>query len=1426
MCRESTYDFTTKRVAWTAWEKISSDVDKSYVDIHLATKVDKVQGKGLSTNDYTNTEKTKLAGIESGANKTIVDGSLSTISVNPVQNKIVSSELNIKANKAYVDNQLATKVNKVDGKELSSNDFTDEEKTKLSTVESGANRTVVDTSLSNTSSNPVQNKIINDALLGKANAAHTHTFSQILEKPTTLKGYGITDAEVKGASNTALASANSYTDNKIAGLINGAPETLDTLKEIADAIKKNKSVVDALNQAIGTKATKDEFTAHSTNTDIHINSEERIKWNDSYNKRHTHTNKSVLDYTTASYTTEEKAKLAGIEINANKTIVDTELSSTSTNPVQNKIVTAKLNTKVDKISGKGLSANDYTTEEKNLVATISSKASEKYVDENILQLVKQRTSFVTPCFADCNSTHEAKCNSITLNGDEFGFGFKTIFSVTIKIANNLSLLNHEPTYLHIKDLFGNSIGVSMNGVKQMLNLGKYATWFFDSAINTSGAPIVLSLHTTNVASNASDSNSVKIIAHVNKSYGMKDSGVTDENGIYHTNWTPALGINIVNLSAIYPQIKELQKYRMAYATSELPDLSTTSHKANIKEICINQNVMGISLVNSVSIMVASDSAYSGALQLRIHDYNNDLITESNNKVNLSQNLGKYVTWYFTPFQLISDATYRFSVWDTLNKKRIMRLHVANGKNEGITCYDQNDSPHTDYCPAFGINISAIVADDLNKSVKEVNLALGKEILTNSNSINNLVESMEGVLSDIEQIKDNIEIVDSTVIELKESELGISSNTTLIEEAIIDVYPGEYSGGKLSTEITLNAGQKITSTTDNILALTVFSKNVTGIIKHRVLQVGKINYTANKQMSVYICYHPQLNPTRVKVKDITQLEEQLIQKADTEYVNAQVKILGTSLETKVDKVSGKGLSANDYTTEEKNLVAAVPTKADKTYVDTQLAKKVDNVTGKGLSTNDYTTEDKNLVTTIPSKASKEYVNNKISPKADKSYVDTQLANKVNKLEGKELSTNDYITEDKNLVATIPNKADKTYVDTQLSMKVDKVTGKGLSTNDYTTEEKTKLAGVATGANKTIVDTELNITSTNPVQNKVVTTKLNDIDLTLENQLNQVYEATTDLSSRLTDVENIVGIKGTYTSTTLASNMFIQNAENFLAEDGFSTTISSTPDPYAQLPVSKDTINLTKGSIITTNSSCFLVRDEGSNVVSTLVRNNIIKYEATEDMIVRLVAYDVYFPIEYTVMSVIDNIKGNINSINNNINSINSNISDINSSKASTTYVDNQFNSAKTYTNTAKREIYDSIRVGSIFSNIDQLQVGNTIDPYAIYVGEASSQFGGVYLPMNYYIDNTNKKLFLYDNSTDKYITAKWNENLSTWMITSIDEGLPYNNLAVDTPGCPYVLSATGLIYYLYNIYDDAGRWYNELKGRIDTLESRIAALEAK
>ena len=60
----------------------------------------------------------------------------------------------------------------------------------------------------------------------------------------------------EGSSDSVLEEAKAYTDSEIADLINGAPTTRDTLKEIADAMAENQTLVEALDAAIGTKASK------------------------------------------------------------------------------------------------------------------------------------------------------------------------------------------------------------------------------------------------------------------------------------------------------------------------------------------------------------------------------------------------------------------------------------------------------------------------------------------------------------------------------------------------------------------------------------------------------------------------------------------------------------------------------------------------------------------------------------------------------------------------------------------------------------------------------------------------------------------------------------------------------------------------------------------------------------------------------------------------------------------------------------------------------------------------------------------------------------------------------------------------------------------------------------------------------------------
>ena len=96
----------------------------------------------------------KLSGIETGANKTVVDATLDAASTNPVQNKAVKAALDEKAGTAVA----TTAANGL----MSATD-----KTKLDGVEKGANKTTVDAALDAASENPVQNKAVKAALDGK-----------------------------------------------------------------------------------------------------------------------------------------------------------------------------------------------------------------------------------------------------------------------------------------------------------------------------------------------------------------------------------------------------------------------------------------------------------------------------------------------------------------------------------------------------------------------------------------------------------------------------------------------------------------------------------------------------------------------------------------------------------------------------------------------------------------------------------------------------------------------------------------------------------------------------------------------------------------------------------------------------------------------------------------------------------------------------------------------------------------------------------------------------------------------------------------------------------------------------------------------------------------------------------------------------------
>lgn len=200
----------------------------------LGNKVDKVDGKGLSTNDYTTAEKTKLSGIDEGANKITVDTALSSSSANPVQNKAINTA-------------LGNKVDKVSGKGLSTNDYTTDEKNKLANLENY--------SLPVASANTLggvkvgAGLAINSGVLSATGGgtADAVDWDNVTNKPTKVSEF------TNDAGYQTSSQVDTIVTNAINALLDGAPGALNTLNELANALGDDANFASTMTTALSKK---------------------------------------------------------------------------------------------------------------------------------------------------------------------------------------------------------------------------------------------------------------------------------------------------------------------------------------------------------------------------------------------------------------------------------------------------------------------------------------------------------------------------------------------------------------------------------------------------------------------------------------------------------------------------------------------------------------------------------------------------------------------------------------------------------------------------------------------------------------------------------------------------------------------------------------------------------------------------------------------------------------------------------------------------------------------------------------------------------------------------------------------------------------------------------------------------------------------
>lgn len=143
---------------------------------------------------------------------------LKTISKLPLD-KVTHQDISGKANVNHSHDSASSSANGFLSKE---------DKSKLDGIATEANKTVVDSSLSSSSTNPVQNKIVTNALNGKANSSHSHSISNITNLQSALNSKSetghthddryYTETEMNTKLNGKANSSHTHTASQISDL--------------------------------------------------------------------------------------------------------------------------------------------------------------------------------------------------------------------------------------------------------------------------------------------------------------------------------------------------------------------------------------------------------------------------------------------------------------------------------------------------------------------------------------------------------------------------------------------------------------------------------------------------------------------------------------------------------------------------------------------------------------------------------------------------------------------------------------------------------------------------------------------------------------------------------------------------------------------------------------------------------------------------------------------------------------------------------------------------------------------------------------------------------------------------------------------------------------------------------------------------------
>ena len=380
---------------------------------NLGNKVDKVTGKGLSTNDYTTTEKNKLAGIEANANNytlpkasgTVLGGIKIGNNLKIDENGVVSAT---DTNTTYTTMKGATSSTagtsglvpapqrgqqnsflKGDGtwgtvESATYGEATQEQsglmsasdKTKLDNIEANANNYTLPVATTTRLGGVKAGNNITISGDGTISATDTNTTYDVMEGATSEANgqSGLVPAPTQGQQTRFLRGDGTWQVPTNTTYTN-ATQSKDGLMSSEDKTKLDGIENNANNYVHPiTPGNKHIPSGGSTGQVLKWSADGTAVWGTDNNTTYTNATTSKAGLMSAA----DKTKLDSLQNFDDSTIQENigDLQS-SVLTLENSVSTVEesLGNKVDKVSGKQLSTNDYTTTEKNKLSGIATGAT-------------------------------------------------------------------------------------------------------------------------------------------------------------------------------------------------------------------------------------------------------------------------------------------------------------------------------------------------------------------------------------------------------------------------------------------------------------------------------------------------------------------------------------------------------------------------------------------------------------------------------------------------------------------------------------------------------------------------------------------------------------------------------------------------------------------------------------------------------------------------------------------------------------------------------------------------------------------------------------------------------------------------------------------------------------------------------------------